>query len=269
MININEFLNTVIDDCLLINGDCLKVMDKLIENNIKVDAIIADIPYQITACKWDKMIPFEDMWNKLNQLIKDNGVIALFGNEPFSSKLRLSNLKMYKYDWIWQKDRHTNFLFAKKQPLKKHEIISIFYNKQPTYNPQMTIGKPNHKMFSNDKQTKTQYKELMNQEVILIENKQDGLKYPSSIQFFKSISRGKNIHPTQKPIELMEYLIKTYTNENELVLDFTAGSFSTGVACQNTNRKFIGIELEEKYYNIGIERMMNNKENNDKTKTNK
>ncbi len=174
--------------------------------------------------------------------------------------MRISNIKYFRYDWIWEKDRHANFLSANKQPLKKHENICVFYKKQPTYNPQMTKGKPNHKMFSKDDEIKTQYKELMNQEVDLIQNKQDGLKYPSTVQFFKCLSRGVNIHPTQKPLDLCEYLIKTYTNEGDLVLDNCAGSFTTAVACDNTNRNWICIEKEEEYCNIGLTRVNDNRE---------
>ena len=207
-----------------------------------------------TACKWDTVIPFEDMWERLNKLIKSNGAIVLFGSEPFSSQLRCSNIKDFRYDWIWEKEQATNFPFIKKQTGKVHEIISIFYKKQPTYNPQMREGfKPQH--------SGTSLKILSHDIVGGKNNKRNGKtdRYPISIIKF---NRDRNrIHPTQKPIALMEYLIKTYTNENELVLDFTMGSGSTGVACMNCNRRFIGIELDEEYFNISINRIFENYNN--------
>ena len=235
----------------LYNGDCLEIMDKLIEEGVKVDCILCDPPYGTTACKWDTVIPFEDMWGRLNKLIKPNGAIALFGSEPFSSALRMSNIKNYKYEIIWEKNNAGNFQLAKKQILKYHENISIFYKKQVTYNPQGLIkletpiiqsnkgkgGKLGH--LGSEKKRATYRQEYTN--------------YPKSIVRFNRPS--KPIHPTQKPVELLEYLIKTYTNENELVLDFTMGSGSTGVACININRKFIGIELDKNYFNIAKKRI--------------
>lgn len=228
--------------------DCLEGM-KLIPNK-SIDMILCDLPYGTTKCSWDTAIPFEPLWEQYERIIKDNGAILLFGIEPFSSNLRISNLKMYRYDWVWHKDRHANFLFAKKQPLKKHENISVFYKKQPTYNPQMTEGKKNNSMFKKGSEGKTEHKELMNQNVKLKENKKDGLKYPSTIQFFQCISRGKNVHPTQKPVELFEYFIKTYTNENDIVMDSCLGSGTTAVACEMNNRKWIGFETEKEYIEI-------------------
>ena len=230
----------------IIQGDCLKVMDKLIEEGVKVDCILTDPPYGTTACKWDTIIPFNDMWERLNKLIKPNGAIVLFGSEPFSSALRMSNVKNYKYDWIWEKEQGTNQFLAKKQPLRKIENISVFYKKQVTYNPQMTIGSSYEvnrvigcELFGNPKKIKT-----IN----------EGKRYPVNVlKFNRELSN--RYHPTQKPIKLMEYLIKTYTDKNELVLDFTMGSGSTGVACANTNRKFIGIELDDNYFNIAKQRI--------------
>ena len=243
----------------LYKGDCLEVMDELIEQGVKVDAIITDPPYGTTACKWDSVIPFDEMWLRLNKLIKDNGAIVLFGSEPFSSKLRCSNLKNYKYDWVWNKKLAGNGILAKRQPLKIHENVIVFNSK--IYIPQMTTGKLRRKLTNNLKISEI--------------NGGDGVKranetfndqyYPTSIQEFSiaNLRRGR-LHPTQKPVELLEYLIKTYTNEGEVVLDFTAGSGSTGVACVNTNRKFIGIELDENYFEIAkkrIEEAQNNKIN--------
>ena len=237
----------------LIQGDCLKVMDKLIEEGVKVDAIICDPPYGTTVCKWDNIIPFEPMWEKINKLIKPNGAVCLFGTEPFSSNLRLSNIKNYRYDIIWEKERITNFFFVKKQIAKCHENISIFYKKQPIYNPQMQFieGKGAWERKSSGKKYNSPY--------TLNYLKKDssnttGARYPRSVQKFSMHNVGL-YHPTQKPIELLEFLIKTYTNENEIVLDFTMGSGSTGVACMNTGRKFIGIELDSNYFNIAKQRI--------------
>ena len=227
------------------NGDCLEVMDKLISEGVKVDAIITDPPYGTTACKWDSIIPFDKMWERLNKLIKHNGAIVLFGSEPFSSGLRMSNIKNYKYDWVWKK-HHTNQLNARKQPLRENECISIFYNKQPIYNPQFTNGTAYEVHRTNYKGSETLGKQRDHSTI------SDGKRYPKSILEFKEKMR---YHPTQKPVALMEYLVKTYTNENETVLDFTMGSGTTGVACKNTNRNFIGIELDENYFKIAKERI--------------
>lgn len=238
----------------LYNGDCLEIMDKLIKDGVIIDAIITDPPYGTTACKWDSIIPFEEMWLRLNKLIKPNGAIVLFGSEPFSSALRMSNIKNYRYDWVWEKAIGANPLLCKKRPMKYHENILIFYKKQPTYNPQMTKGKLRNKkpeMFGN--------KEDENwggamRSIDGVDNIND-LYYPRSYQYFSNADQKEKVHPTQKPVELMEYLIKTYTNENELVLDFTMGSGTTGVACKNLNRNFIGIELDKNYFKIAEDRI--------------
>lgn len=245
----------------LFNGDCLEVMDKLIEQGVVVDAIITDPPYGTTACKWDSVIPFEEMWARLNKLVKPNGAIVIFGSEPFSSALRMSNIKNYKYDWIWNKSSAGNVLVAKHQPLKIHELVHIFSSGgKAIYYPQYTFG---HKDRTDEKET-TQKSDL-NQKIksgVFVKsktNKPKDAKYPKSIlDFSKQASEcanSKSVHPTQKPVALMEYLIKTYTNETETVLDFTMGSGSTGVACRNLNRKFIGIELDETYFDIAKERI--------------
>ena len=250
----------------LFHGDCLEVMDKLIEQGVKVDAIITDPPYGTTACKWDSVIPFDEMWERLNALIKDNGAIVLFGSEPFSSQLRCSNLKGYKYDWVWQKSTASNFCQVKRQPRRLHELISVFYKKQPTYNPIMEQAKKKSTSYKGTKDPKNNIISGSLKRIPVYED--TGYRYPSSIQFCCNQSGELNntlrVHPTQKPVPLLEYLIKTYTNEGEVVLDFTMGSGSTGVACLNTNRKFIGIELYEKYFNIAknrIEEAQNNKIN--------
>ena len=232
----------------LYNGDCLEVM-KLITYK-SIDAIITDPPYGTTACKWDTVIPFEPMWEQLNRIIKPNGAIALFGSEPFSSLLRVSNLKNYKYDWIWEKEMGTGFGNANRQPLRNIENIPVFYKKQPIYNPQKTKGKP-YKAASNGGNHKTSV--YADGGLNPIETNNNGDRFPKQVI---KISRDKNkLHPTQKPVALMEYLIKTYTNEGETVLDFTFGSGSTGVACVNTNRNFIGIELDKTYFDIATKRI--------------
>ena len=236
----------------LYKGDCLEIMKSIPDGSI--DAIITDPPYGTTACKWDSVIDFELMWEQLNRIIKPNGAIVLFGSEPFSSALRMSNIKNYRYDWIWKKTKGGAFALCNKMPLKRHEIISVFYKKLPTYNPQKTKA-PEHlidkRKTINNSNTKADntYKGLKP-----IRKKDDGLRYPITIQEFNS-EWSKGMHPTQKPVELMEYLIKTYTNENETVLDFTMGSGSTGVAAKNTNRNFIGIEQDANYFNIAKERI--------------
>ena len=231
----------------LYNGDCLEIMKNIPDGS--VDMILCDPPYGTTACKWDSVIPFEPMWEQLHRIIKPNGAICLFGSEPFSSALRMSNIKHFKYDWIWEKTLCSNFLCLKKQPAKNYESICVFYEKQPTYNPQMREGKPYR-----DKVRK----KSSNQQVFgvkttkAIDNK--GTRYPNQIICFSN-GNNKRIHPTQKPVALLEYLIRTYTNEGETVLDFTMGSGSTGVACVNTGRDFIGIELDPGYFKIAEERI--------------
>lgn len=233
----------------LYQGDCLEVMKDIEDGSI--DLILTDPPYGTTACKWDNVIPFEPMWEQLNRVVKPNGVIALFGTEPFSSKLRLSNIKNYKYDWVWEKSKATGFLNAKKQPLRAYENISIFYSSQPTYQPQMTQGVAYNKGIRK-LQTLDDVYGKFNQ----VEVKSEGKRYPRNVIYFKTAeSEGKVYHKTQKPVALLEYLIKTYTLEGETVLDFTMGSGSTGVACLNTNRNFIGIELNEGYFEIAQNRI--------------
>ncbi len=235
----------------LIHGDCLEEMKKIPDGS--VDLVLTDPPYGTTACKWDTIIPFEPMWEQLKRVTKKNGAIVLFGCEPFSSHLRLSNLKMYKYDVYWKKEKPTNFFQVKRRFGKSTETISIFYNEQPTYNPQMVkfdgkkvSNKPKgiHKSIvsGDSKKTVTAYEDT-------------GYRYPQDVLEFRKEVLGTTVHPTQKPVALMEYLIKTYTNESETVLDFTMGSGTTGVACKNLNRNFIGIELDKDYYEIAKQRV--------------
>jgi site-specific DNA-methyltransferase (adenine-specific) len=228
-------------------------MGELIRQGVKVDVIITDPPYGTTACKWDSVIPFGEMWKRVNGLIKSNGAVVLFGSEPFSSALRMSNIKNYKYDWIWEKTNAVDFALAKIRPRQKHENIIVFSNKKHIYNPQMEQGKP----YIDKPRKRTNNIHNSNMPKLGIINR--GTRYPSSIQKFSNGNNG-NVHPTQKPVPLMEYLIKTYTNPGEWVLDFTMGSGTTGVACRRTGRNFIGIEQEEKYFDIAFERITKTEE---------
>ena len=238
----------------LMQGDCLELMGNIPDRSI--DMILCDLPYGTTACKWDAVIPFEPLWEQYNRIIKDNGAIVLLGSEPFSTELRHSNLKMFRYDWIWEKTLASNFALCKKQPLKKHEIISVFYKKKPTYNPQMEKGKPyTDKRNSGCRNAFVGIEAGVARQTIC----NNGTRYPSSVQKFSNGNNG-NVHPTQKPVALLEYLVKTYTNEGDIVLDNCMGSGSTGVACVNTGRNFIGIELDKQYFEIAEKRIYEAKE---------
>lgn len=243
----------------LFQGDCLEVMDKLIEKGIKFDAIITDPPYGTTQCKWDSIIPFDKMWERLNKVININTPIVLFGSEPYTSTLISSNLKNFKYNWIWEKDKATGHLNAKKQPMRKTELISIFYNKQCVYNPQLS-KKPKE----NIRPPTTKRKNIDNYGSMDKESVRGipiDMSYPNEILKFRGCfgDKGKSLHPTQKPVDLLEYLINTYTNENELILDFTCGSGTTLLASRNLKRKCIGIELEGKYCEIAKNRLITQK----------
>ena len=231
----------------LLHGDCLELLYNIPDKSI--DMILTDPPYGITACKWDSVIPFAPMWEQLNRIIKDNGAIVLFGSEPFSSALRMSNIKNYKYDWVWDKKLATGFINAKRQPLRRIENIMVFYKKQCCYYPIMRKGVKRLKGTNESHSLDKIYGDIKAAKKINDEY------YPTSILEFSNANRTGNLHPTQKPVSLLEYLIKTYTLENETVLDFTMGSGSTGVACVNTNRDFIGIELDDKYFSIAKDRI--------------
>ncbi len=227
------------------NMDCIEGM-KLIPD-WSIDCIITDPPYWTTDCRWDHVIPFEPMWKELKRIIKPNGAIVLFWSEPFSSALRMSNIKNYKYDWKWDKVRGSNFATVKKRPFNSFEDIAIFYKKQPTYNPQMWEGKPYEQkqgFVGEAKQTGLNRKEVI--------TKSNGDRYPLSII---RNSKENGLHPTQKPVALIEYLIKTYTNEWDTVLDFTMWSGTTAIACMNTNRNFIWFELDKWYFDIANKRI--------------
>lgn len=245
----------------LIHWDCLEEMDKLIAEWVKVDAIITDPPYWTTACKWDTVIPFDAMWERLNKLIKPNGAIVLFGSEPFSSALRMSNIKQYKYDWKWDKIKGSSSMLAKIMPLKNYEDIIIFWIGKINYFPIMTDSdkkniRNRQKNFIKPHDWSVYWKTQW-----YIWDAEDKKRYPKSIISISAQSnelhQSKKVHPTQKPVALIEYLIKTYTNEWETVLDFTMWSWTTGVACKNLGREFIGIEKEQEYVDIANKRLNN------------
>ena len=239
-------------ECNLIHGECLEEMSKLDAGSI--DMVLTDPPYGTTACKWDSIIPLEPMWDQLKRVIKPNGAIVMTASQPFTSVLVSSNLKMFKYDWVWEKPKGTGHLNAKKQPMRNKEDVLVFYRKQSLYLPQMTKGDPySDNKAGSDKSSKSS----MTDSYGVYSNKRNankGERYPKQIQKFPVVERG-TVHPTQKPVALMEYLIKTYTNEGEIVLDFTMGSGTTGVACKNLGRSFVGIELDEEYFKIASDRI--------------
>ena len=228
----------------LLQGDCLKLLPTIQDNSI--DLILADLPYGMTANKWDSIIPLEPLFEQYKRIIKDHGAILLFGDEPFASHLRLADEKLYRYDWIWIKSNSRGFLNAKRMPLKNTERICVFYKHLPTYNPQMRAGKPyiakKHASSSNYGKYQVHH---------LTINK--GTRYPTTTIKFNNVF--KTVHPTQKPVDLLKYLIKTYTDEGMTVLDNTMGSGSTGVAAKQLNRNFIGMELDKKYFEIAKQRI--------------
>ena len=234
----------------LIHGDCLEEMKKIPDGSI--DMVLTDPPYGTTACKWDTVIDLPLMWEQLKRVVKPNGAIVMTASQPFTSALVMSNVKMFKYCWVWDKvNRPTGHLNAKKQPLRQTEDVIVFYSDQVHYNPQMTQGKP---YVATGSRKSENYGAQVKSTTICA----DGMRYPRNLIRISADERGTvgRIHPTQKPVALMEYLIKTYTNEGETVLDFTMGSGTTGVACKNLNRNFIGIELDETYFNIAKARIL-------------
>lgn len=239
----------------LYNGDCLEVMKTIPDGSI--DAVITDPPYGTTACKWDTIIPFEPMWEQLKRVTKKNGAIVLFGSQPFTSALVMSNPDMFRHGWIYKKRCASNFAQAKYSPMKEHEDIVVFGKSKVNYYPQKE-----ERQGSGAERVKHKFNETKSGEFTSIKSalpSPDELRYPSSVQEFNNRALGnRGKHPTQKPISLMEYLIKTYTNEGETVLDFTMGSGTTGVACKNLNRKFVGIELDKNYFEIAKNRIYKN-----------
>ena len=244
------------DNFQLMQGDCLELMKQL--PDASVDMILCDLPYGTTACKWDSVIPFDALWHQYKRITKKNSAIVLFGQEPFSSSLRMSNIKSYKYDWIWDKVKPGAFATAKYAPLKQHELISVFYDTAGAYKPQMVDRDrvKKSKIYSNSDSALVKYNDG-------IERIYDKL-YPKTIITQSNANQNGKVHPTQKPVALMEYLIRTYTNEGDTVLDNCMGSGTTGVACMNTGRKFIGIEMNAEYFEIAKNRI--HKSIKDKTK---
>jgi site-specific DNA-methyltransferase (adenine-specific) len=239
---IEEMLNKVI--C----GDCLEVMKDIPDKSI--DMILCDLPYGTTACKWDTIIPFEPLWEQYKRIIKDNGAIVLTASQPFTSALVMSNIKMFKYEWIWGKSKCGSPLSAKYRPMAKHENILVFGKGVIKYNPEMLLGKPYKRDFTPAKLNNHKFG------IKGAKTNNSGTRFPDTILFFQQKWRRQDqIHPTQKPVALFEYLIKTYTNEGDLVLDNCAGSGTTGVACQNLNRNYILIEKEQEYCDIIKERV--------------
>ncbi len=230
----------------LMLGECLERMKEIPDGS--VDLILADPPYGTTACKWDSIIPLEPMWEQLNRIIKPNGAIVMTAAQPFTSVLITSNINMFKDCLVWKKNVASNFLNANRMHLKRHEDICIFYQKAPVYNKQMKHGEP----YRNKRNGRDDSGDCYGSVSKRIDTVNSGERNPVSVLEF---DRQIGLHPTQKPVALMEYLIKTYTQEGETVLDFVMGSGTTGVACKNTGRKFIGIEKDEKYFEIAKKRI--------------
>ena len=240
----------------LILGDCLEKMRELSNNSI--DCCLTDPPYGTTACKWDNIIPFKPMWDELDRIVKKNGAICLFGMEPFSSHLRISNLKMFKYDWIWRKNTASGFAIVRYQPMKSHEFIHVFSKERTNYYPQKVKSCVEGRKFNRPNGIRKQTSSVHHANLkVRGENILKEFVNPRTVLEFKTVGNqnGKRFHPTQKPVDLLEYLIKTYTLENQTILDFTMGSGSTGVACKNLNRNFIGIENDEEIFNVAQERL--------------
>lgn len=242
----------------LIQGDCLEIMPTLPDRS--VDMVLTDLPYGITACKWDTVIPLDALWREYRRIVKPNGAIVLFASQPFTSLLVNSNPDMFRYEWIYQKIAGSNFANARRMPIKEHENILVFYEKQPTYNTQLQERSAGGK-----KRLRTPYKtnsrtpcEVLGQIQRNVAGKtyNPSLRLPGSVQKFNNREKGsRGLHPTQKPVALCEYLIKTYTDAGDTVLDCCMGSGTTGVACRNLNREFIGIEREQKYFDTALQRL--------------
>ena len=231
----------------LLQGDCLELMKDIPDGS--VDMILADLPYGTTALSWDSIIPLDKLWEHYERVIKDDGAIVLTASQPFTTSLIGSNIELFRYNWVWEKSRPSNFYFARKGPMKYHEDIAVFYKKLPTYNPIMRVGEKSHRSKSS-----TSYNNITGTVTTGGANT-SRIKFPSSVIKIKSTDSTRNLHPTQKPVALFEYLIKTYTNEGDTVLDNVMGSGTTGVACKNLNRNFIGMELDEEYFKIATERI--------------
>ncbi|CEP39595.1 DNA modification methylase [[Clostridium] sordellii] len=233
----------------LYNGDCIEIMKNIKSESI--DLILCDLPFEITKCDWDKMIPFDELWEQYNRILKKNGVIVLFSVQPFTTKLIFSNIKNYKYSWYWIKNKPTGFAFAKYQPMRRVEDINVFYKTKPLYKPQglIELSKPKVRGRSNRKETGIFGKNLLQKDYV-----SKYTNYPNNVLYFDKES--KTVHPTQKPHDLLSYLIKTYTKEGDLILDNCMGGGSTGVAAAETKRRFIGIELDNNFFEIAKNRIV-------------
>jgi len=244
----SDIINTIIQ------GETIEEMKRIADGS--VDMILADLPYGTTACKWDTVIPFEPLWEHYERIIKPNGAIVLTASQPFTSALVMSNPELFKYEWIWEKTSGTNFMAMKYQPAKKHENILVFYRKSPTYNPIMEYVKTSSSVVNKGAVSSNVYGVTFEEER---RYKDSGKRFPSTVQLFSNqageLNNVNRVHPTQKPVALFEYLIRTYTNEGEVVFDNVIGSGTTAVAAINTGRQFIGIEREEEYVNIARERV--------------
>lgn len=254
----SQSLQMAVSHSTVFHGDCLEIMKSIPDRSI--DMILCDLPYGTTACKWDSIIDLDLLWKQYQRIIKDNGAIILTASQPFTTKLISSNYKLFRYEWIYSKTKATGFMNANKMPMKQHENILVFYKKLPTYNPiEVFVGiKDKRKTFNPAKLKESNIYNNAGIKNTIYHKKDNGWQMPKSIIHFKN--GGKMIHPTQKPIELFEYLIKTYTNEGDIVLDNCAGSGTTGIACINTNRNYILIEKEQKYFDIINERIDKHKQ---------
>lgn len=241
-------------------GDCLDLMKNIPDKSINM--ILCDLPYGKTKAKWDIVIPFEPLWDEYWRICKNNAPIVLTATQPFASQLIMSQLKYFRYDWIWDKVKGTGFLNAKKMPMRNHESICVFYKNTPLYNPQKTMGHPRKVSFKRRELQTEVYNNMKNDTTY-----DSTERYPRSIQIFSTDTQTVSLHPTQKPVALFEYLIKTYTIEGDLVLDNCSGSGTTAIACENLNRYYICIEKEETYFEISKKRIMDLKENKNETIT--
>lgn len=255
----DEIISGGITPDSLIKDECLKSME-LIQSK-SVDLILCDLPYGTLKCTWDVIIPFDKLWTQYERIIKDNGAIVLFGSEPFSSLLRTSNLKLFRYDWIWDKNKAGNFAQSGYQPMKIHETVSVFYKNKSVYNPQKTqLDKPQTRHLGKKSVNRNDRAEAggISGGIKYSENYEPDKKLPTSILNFAKDNYKSNVHhPSQKPVSICEYFIKTYTNEGDVVLDNCMGSGTTGIAAKNTNRKFIGIEKDDKYFETAVKRINN------------
>ena len=235
----------------LYNGDCIEVMKEFPDKS--VDLFLTDLPYGVLNKRsgWDKCIPYDEMWKQVNRVSKENAPFITTSKQPFTSELIISNLKDFRYCWIWEKSKATGYLNSKRMPLVAHEEVVVFYKKMPVYNPQMTKGEPYDK--GTAVRDTTHYSQQ--KKAIHVKN-EEGTRYPRSVVYFKTAEGEGKLHPTQKPVKMYEYFINTYSNEGDVVVDITMGSGTTGLAAQNTNRNFIGIELDIEYYNVAKNRLL-------------